>query len=360
MTSPSLRRRATIIATSALVALTALTGCKGASGTTGDAAAAAAQVANGEPEKLELQYQGSAGQVTLPELGEDLGYLAPVKLKWVGNTTSGPQDIQSAATGQVDFGGAFNGAIIKLETAGSPIQAVISYYGSEDKTFQGFYALEDSGIHSARDFIGKKVAMNTLGAHYEAVLDTWLRKNGLTDAELKQVERIVVAPINTDEALRQHQIDIAGVGGVIQDKAVARGGLRRIFTDTDVFGPFDAGSYVLRRDFIKQNPNTAKKFVEAVAKALEWERTTPPDQVKAKFTEIINKRGRNEDASLVQFWKSSSITAKGGVTNDENFSRWEEQLVANGDIQKGQVKWSDVYSNALNPYATDADKGKKS
>ncbi len=49
-----------------------------------------------EPGKTELRYQGWASKVLYPELAEDLGYLAPVKLKWVGNTTSGPQDIQAA------------------------------------------------------------------------------------------------------------------------------------------------------------------------------------------------------------------------------------------------------------------------
>jgi len=39
-------------------------------------------------------------------------------------------------------------------------------------------------------------------------------------------------------------------------------------SDVDLFGPFDAGSYVLRKDFIRDNPNTARKFVEAVARAI--------------------------------------------------------------------------------------------
>ncbi|WP_239472484.1 hypothetical protein [Streptomyces sp. NEAU-S7GS2] len=69
-----------------------------------------------------LRYQGWAGSVILPELAEDLGFLDDVKLKWVGNTISGPQDIQSAATGQVDFGGAFNGAVVKLAARRRPSQ----------------------------------------------------------------------------------------------------------------------------------------------------------------------------------------------------------------------------------------------
>src|SRR6266536_2985912 len=103
----------------------------------------------------ELRYQGSVGAVTLPELAADLGYLGDVKLKWVGNTISGPQDIQSTATGQTEFGGAFTGAVVKLINAGAPVKAVVNYYGEDAKTFNGFYVKANSPIHSARDLIGR-------------------------------------------------------------------------------------------------------------------------------------------------------------------------------------------------------------
>jgi ABC-type nitrate/sulfonate/bicarbonate transport system substrate-binding protein len=76
-------------------------------------------------EKTEIRYQGWAGQVTFTELAEDLGYLAPLKLKWVGNTISGQQDIQTVVTGDIDIGGAFYGAILKLIAAKAPIKAVV-------------------------------------------------------------------------------------------------------------------------------------------------------------------------------------------------------------------------------------------
>src|SRR6478609_4837368 len=113
-------------------------------------------------ETLELRYQGFAGIVTYPELAEDLGFLAPIKLNYVGNTISGPQDIQSVVTGDTDYGGAFNGAVIKLLAAKAPIKAVVGYYGTDENTFAGYYVLADSPIKTARDLIGKKVAVNTL------------------------------------------------------------------------------------------------------------------------------------------------------------------------------------------------------
>jgi ABC-type nitrate/sulfonate/bicarbonate transport system substrate-binding protein len=112
--------------------------------------------AGGEYETLELRYQGANGAVLYPELAAELGFLAPLKLRWVGNTISGPQDIQTVVTNDVEFGAAFNGSIIKLILAGAPIQAVLGVYSVDRDTWSGFYVLDGSSITSARDFIGKK------------------------------------------------------------------------------------------------------------------------------------------------------------------------------------------------------------
>ncbi|GAA3212631.1 ABC transporter substrate-binding protein [Nonomuraea helvata] len=307
--------------------------------------------ANPGKEVKVLRYQGSAGTVTFPELAEALGYLGDVKLKWVGNTTSGPQDIQSAATGQADFGGAFNGAVIKLKAAKAPIKAVIGYYGSDKDTYQGYYVKEDSPIRTARDLIGKKIGVNTLGAHHEAVIKEYLKRQGLTPEEIKQVQLVVIPPVNTEQAIRQGQLDVGTLGGPLRDKALERGGLRPLFKDVDLFGPFTAGSVVLREDFIAENPHTVKTFVTAFAKAIEWAQTHSRDEVVAKFEQIIAKRGRNESADTVRFWKSTGIAAKGGVLSDQEFKIWVDWLEREGEIKPGQVKVSDLYTNQYNPFA---------
>src|SRR4051794_36390336 len=144
-------------AVTAAVAVVALSGCGAqASGATG---------ASDGLEVGELKYQGSVGAVTLPELAADLGYLGGLKLRWIGNTVSGPQDIQAAATGDTDFGGAFNGAVVKLEAAKAPIKAAVGYYGSSTTTNMGFYVLGSIPARSATDLIGKKIRVNTPAAH---------------------------------------------------------------------------------------------------------------------------------------------------------------------------------------------------
>ncbi|EFM11545.1 ABC transport system substrate-binding protein [Paenibacillus curdlanolyticus YK9] len=340
------RRAAVAVGISVLLVLMlALTGC-------GDSSSKAASGKEGgtEPETLELKYQGSVGGVTYPELAEELGYLAPIKLKWIGNTISGPQDIQTAATGQSDFGGAFNGAIIKLISAGAPVKAVIGYYGVDKDTYIGYYTLEDSPIKSAKDLIGKKIGVNTLGAHSEFVIKEYLRRNGLTEDEIKQVTLVVIPPVNTEQSLRQKQIDVAALGSVLRDKALERGGIRALFTDFELFGTFTAGSYVFTNKFIKQNPNTVRKFVEATGKAIEWARTTPRDQVIAKYKEIIDKRGRKEDTTAIQFWKSTGIAGKGGYIRENEFKVWTDWLVKSGELKEGQVKLTDLYTDEFSAF----------
>lgn len=296
-----------------------------------------------------LRYQGWSNSVSFPELAADLGYFGDVELEWVGNTISGPQDIQSAATGQTDFGGAFSGAVVKLIEAGAPVTAVINYYGEDDKTFNGYYVLEGSEIAGARDLIGKKIGVNTLGAHSEAVIDTWLGQNGLTAAEIEQVQLVVVPPNDTEEAIRRGQIDAGSLGGVLQDHAIAAGGLRSLFTDYDLFGAFAGGQYVFRDDFIAANPDTVRTFTTGVAKAIEWARETPREEVIARYTEIIEGRDRQESTQNLQYWKSVGVP-DAGVIVDEDFTRWAQWLTDSG-IVTGEVTPSEYYTNDYNDLA---------
>ncbi len=322
----------------------------GASATALTAAGCGTAVAGSSGRTRKLRYQGSAGQVTLPELAADLGYLEDVTLDWVGDTISGPQDIQSAATGQTDFGGAFNGSVIKLAARQAPVKAVISYYGVNQLVYDGFWVLDGSPIRTPPDLVGKKVGMNTLGAHYEAMLDIYLQRNGVSAARIARTEPLVVPPVNAEESLRKRQIDVAVLGGILQDKALADGGIRPLFTDYQLLGAFSAGTYVMTDRFLKQNPDTARTFVTGVARAIEWARHTPRDEVVDRMTSIVRRRGRNEDTAPLKYWKSYGVAEAGGRITDQVFGLWADWLAGRGDIGKGQVTVRDLYTNEFNGY----------
>ncbi|OLT32027.1 ABC transporter substrate-binding protein [Actinomadura sp. CNU-125] len=298
-----------------------------------------------------LRYQGWTGTVTLPELAADLGYLGEVELEWVGNTNSGPQDVQTAATGEVDFGGAFNGASVKLQESGAPLTSVIGYYGTDEKYYNGFWVPEDSPIRSPRDLMGKKVGMNTLGGHAQAVLDLYLRGKGFTSEEVGKVRPLAVPPVALEQSLRQGQIDVAALSGIFQEKAKDNGGVRSLFRDLDFLGTFTAGSYVFRDDFIERNPDTVKAFTGGVARAIEWSRGRPREEVIDRLTRILESRGRNENADALKYWLSWGVAGKGGLMSDREFTTWSEWLADVGQIPEVTVKPADIYTNEFNPYA---------
>ncbi|MFZ2526476.1 MAG: ABC transporter substrate-binding protein [Rhodococcus sp. (in: high G+C Gram-positive bacteria)] len=298
-----------------------------------------------------LRYEGTASQVTYPELAEALGYFDTIQLDWIGDNTSGPQSIQNTATGQTDFGGAFNGAVIKLQAANSPITSVLGYYGSDSETFNGYYVLDDSPIRGARDLIGKKVGMNTLGAHHEFLVREWLAREGLTSDEIKQVELIVVPPVNTEQALREGQIDVGTLGSVFRETAVERGGIRPLFTDESLFGAFTYGTQVFRDDFIAENRDAVADFVQGTARATRWAQITPRDEVIAQYKDIITARGRNENTDLVDYWKSAGVAGPGGVVTDQEIQTWLDWLTRNGELEAGRFTPADIYTNEFNPYA---------
>jgi ABC-type nitrate/sulfonate/bicarbonate transport system substrate-binding protein len=331
------RRAATALVAAALLAT--LTACSSASAETNDSG------------KTVLKYQGSVGQVGFPELAEDLGYFSKVTLEWIGDVTGGPASIQATATGQTDFGGAFNGAIVKLRASGADITSVVGYYGSDDKTYGGYYVQEDSPINAAKDLIGKKIGINTLGAQSEFVIREWLTREGLTKDEIKKVELTVVPPVNAEQVLREGQVDVTALSFVQKDVAEARGGLRSLFSEKDLFGEFTYGSLVFRDDYIAKNPEAVKDFVQGVARAIRWAQVTPVEQVRERFTKIINERGRNESTDLIPVWKSTGIAGPGGVIAQDEISTWVDWLVREGELDKGQIAVDDLYTNEFNPYS---------
>jgi len=301
---------------------------------------------SGELESLQFKYLGSPGAVTLIELAEDLGYLAPVKLDYVGISTGGPQGIQTVLTGDSDISSpAFTGAVVKVVASKAPVTAVIAAYGTLEETFSGYYVLQDSPIQTARDLIGKKVAVNTMGAQAEFMLTEYLRRGGLTPAEIKQVTLVVVPPGSGEQTLRQKNVDVAPLGG----PATERGGIRMLFNEHELFGALTAGAYVMSTRYIEQHPNTTRHVLAGIAKAIEWSRQTPKEQVITKFEQIMQARGRNENPDALKYWTGWGIANKNGRFDDRDYQIWVDWLVNDGQLKSGQVELSKVYTNAYLP-----------
>lgn len=333
-----------------LILVAVLTGCSGNSEKAVEKTSTAKETDSQEEyETLTLRYQGWGSRVLFAELAEELGYLAPLKLEWVGDTVSGPQDIQSVATGEIDFGQSFNGAIIQLKNRGADLKAVIGVNGTDRESYGGVFSLEGSGIKDAKDLVGKKIAVNTLGGLADFVVREYLLQSGLTAEEIDTVELVAIPTV--EQSLRSGQVDAAYFGFTNLQAALQTGGLQEVFLDYDIIGETSYTSVVFRESFIKENPKTVAKFVDATAKAIEWAREQPVEEVVKVFEEIVKKRNKNESFEPLKYWRSVAIGTEGGVIEDSEFQFWVDWLVKNGDLPENSLDIKVMYTNEFNPYA---------
>ncbi len=302
-------------------------------------------------EPTQIRYQYFPGFISPVEVAQKLGYLGKLELKSVGAVTGGPESIQAVATGQSDIGGAFPSAVIHLIAAGGPVKAVIGQFGADAQAYSGLYVPEDSSIHTAKDLIGKKIGVNTLGANSEAVMHEWLKKQGLSPDEVKEVELVVIPPVNMEEALDQGQLDGAVMGGAVREKAERDGGVRRIFKDVEFLGSYLNTTTVLSDGFIEDHPVATKELVAGLAKAVHYMQTEPAAKVVKLGEEIADELGRSEDDEVIKYWKSLGVPGEGGLILPREFPMWIKYLEEEGELEPGKVTPEEAYTNEFNPYA---------
>jgi ABC-type nitrate/sulfonate/bicarbonate transport system substrate-binding protein len=320
------------------------------------ACGSAAAGENSSGEATTIRYQSSAGTVDVLQLADALGYLPGLTLKKVGDVTGGPQSVQALMSHQIDISAScFFGSIAQLVATGAPIKAVVATYGSNAKISSGLVTLAGSPIKTAQDLVGKKVAVNTLGANAEAVIDAWLQKSGLSADQVKQVTLVPLPPLNTVQALQQHQIDAADIGSG-QIKATESTGvkLQTLVKDTDVVGPYSGGGFAMSDDFLKSNPKTSEELATGVAKAVAYIESHSRDDVLKLYDAWLKAHGYSSYVEAVdQNWAGTTgvATPKTAAISDKDISLWLNWLAGRGDVDPSKIQPSDVYTNQYNDLA---------
>ena len=300
-----------------------------------------------QAEDVTLRNLASQGGLTSYELADQLGYFdgTGIKLQNEGYAAGGPASLIALAGGSVEIGGAATAAVLNAIASGNDFIAVAPSNGINDDSQSIFYVLDDSPITSIKDLAGKTIAVNTLGAHLDYTVREALHSVGLpTDA----ANLVVVPGPQLEQVLRSKQVDVAAFGywqTTFEGAARKTGGIRAIFDDTDVLGDIAGGFVVLRHDFIAAHPDTAKAFVTANAKALDYAREHP-EETKAIFAKVLAERGENPE--VAQFFAGYGVR-QGGLAEDRDIQFWIDILEREGKLKPGQLN---VATILYNPAAT--------
>lgn len=308
-----------------------------------------ADASTAEDGTVTIRYQNLSGTANLAVVADALGLLEGIELERVGEAQGGPESLQNLATKQVDMGTAFNGAIIKVASTGVPITAVVTYSGASGNVGSSLLTPEDGDIRTARDLIGGKVAVGTLGAVAEATVHTWLEREGLTPEEIASVTLVPVPGTAIEASLREGRVDAALLGRGGRDEALKRGGLRTLVTDVDLFGPYNIGSVALRDEWIADHPEQTAELVEAMAEANQYLQNHTVPEARELMIGYLTERGRIDEAQSLEKWNGNGVVTPGGVIRAQDFTLWNHWLEASGQIEPG-FDPTTIYTNEYNPF----------
>lgn len=94
-----------------------------------------------------------------------------------------------------------------------------------------------------------------------------------------------------------------------------------------------------------------RRFVEGVARAIEWARGSPVEQVRTRMRTIITRRKRGEDPILAEHWHSVGINTRGGLLTDADMQLWVDWLLAEGTLDRGKLRrLSTLYTSEFHPF----------
>ncbi|MBP2032948.1 ABC-type nitrate/sulfonate/bicarbonate transport system substrate-binding protein [Clostridium algifaecis] len=217
-----------------------------------------------------------------------------------------------------------------------------------DKTHMTWFVRSNSNIKSAKDLVGKTIAMSGRGSCAELWNAEFLRQNGV---DVKKTKIVVMKDQQQEQALKQGNIDVAILHSPYNMKIKNDGGARILTTSYKIgqkAGDGQASGLAVRafsENFIKKYPDVVKAYIVADLKAQQY----------------IDKNYQESLKIAADYLKMNIKDMSGNIYPDQKWIKpeqinfWiktaEKNKLTNFEVP-GKVKASDLYTNSLNPYYT--------
>lgn len=272
------------ILAAAVMVIGALAGCGSTSDTTDSVSGKAESTEPNSATTLNIAYQpvvgflsayllkdGSALQDALKEAGYD------VEVTFT-EFESGPPENEAFASNLQDIGVMGNVPAISGIAAGQQRSIIgIAYNGEQT---EAVLVPEDSAIKAVSDLKGKKVGL-VIGSIAQNYMNELLKANGLS---LDDIELINLSTGEQQQALATGQVDAVATWEPTITKIEAAGAGKVLADGTGVF--LGENPIVARTEYVEQNPEIVKIFLEQYQKAAE-EIVANPEAYAEKYAEQL-------------------------------------------------------------------------
>ncbi|MGD0152812.1 MAG: ABC transporter substrate-binding protein [Thermacetogeniaceae bacterium] len=272
-------------------------------------------------------------------IADELGYFKDegIRINFT-EVLDGTDIIASVATGANDFGGNHASRFTVMVAKGYKIKAIAAGWAStKDNPVLAWLVRDDSPIKTPQNLIGKKVA--TMHVRLYPWLELLAKYNILQDT----FNTVCIPYEKQEQALRSGQVDAIFLIKPFLQKALKGGGLRLLADATDGVG-IEAGwpQQFVNTDFLKNHPDIVKKFVTAYARAVDWTRAHPKEAGQI-FAKRLGAPPEYSDYYTAAYPEHALI-------DEKNAQLYLDLAIKYGDVNKGQITTSDIYTNEYNPY----------
>ncbi|MDV9171571.1 ABC transporter substrate-binding protein [Streptomyces sp. W16] len=260
-------------------------------------------------------------------LGQKKGFFSKrgIDLKMV-TAQGGAAIVPGVVSGQFQFGFSNVTSLMLAQTKGVPIKSVVNGVASNGKIgadVTGVAVKKNSSIKSAKDLVGKKVAVNTLQNIGDTTVRESVRKAGGDPSKVKFVEM----PFDQmPAALDGGQVDAAWMAEPAL--TIARGQGARVvaspFAETDP--KLTVATYFTSTKLLKQKPDLVKKFTAAMTESLEYASQHPDEarQILTSYTKIsgtvlqkLSLPSWPTDIDMASLQKLASLGEEDGIFGDK-------------------------------------------
>jgi NitT/TauT family transport system substrate-binding protein len=221
-------------------------------------------------------------------LGIQQGFFAEQGLKLQLQTAQGGAAIVPAVvSGQVDFGFSNFTSLIIARSKGLPLKVVApgdASTGVKGRDFGGVVVRERSPIRSARDLVGKRVAVNTLNNINDTTVRASIRAAG---GDPKSVMFTEMAFTDMLAALSDGNVDAIQVVEPFLTTELKTGGRLIASNYVDTAPNLAIAGYFTSQKTAASKPNLVKRFSAAMRKSLQYAADNP-DAVRKILSTYTN------------------------------------------------------------------------
>lgn len=188
----------------------------------------------------------------------------------------------AVAGGSLDIGDGNTVAIATAHERGIPFKLIApsGAFDSKDPT-DGIVVLQSSPYKTAKDLVGKIIAVNALRNIAEVYVRAWLEKNGVDSNQVKYVE---VAFAEMGPALQTGRVDAVAPEEPMLTNLLSNGA-RQIGIPGSAIAPiWVEGGFFCTQEFATAHPDIVRKVADAIAEANLW-----ADKNPVASAAIINK-----------------------------------------------------------------------